>query len=86
MTAKQEQLLESKVRKIVKKVMLEENGYEKDYDRKIIKIFQKINGFNEVYTKQLNAKTVTVDDLDNMIATYLGAVGDLRTFREHWDK
>lgn len=81
-----QRLIENKVRRIVREVLNEEDGYQKDYDRKIIKIFQKINGFNDVYTKQLNAKTVTVDDLDNMIATYLGAVSDLKVFKKNWNK
>jgi hypothetical protein len=82
---KKKETLEERVKRIHTRI-LKENGYERDYDRKIIKIFEKINGFNTVYTKQLNAKTVTIDDLDNMIETYQAAVGDLKLFRDNWDK
>lgn len=82
---KKKETLEERVKRIHNRI-LKENGYDRDYDRKIIKIFEKINGFNTVYTKQLNAKTVTVDDLDNMIETYQSVIKDITLFRDNWDK
>lgn len=82
---KKKETLKERVKRIYT-LILKENGYERDYDRKIIKIFEKINGFNTVYTKQLNAKTVTIDDLDNMIETYQSAIKDITLFRDNWDK